>query len=74
MRYLSIGFVIVALAVVLLFMAQNFTLVTIQLFSMSATMPLAMLAILVYLLGMLTGGAVWSLLRSSFRNASARKA
>ena len=52
MRYVYIGLLIVALAVVILFKVQNLTSVTIT------------------LLGMLTGGLMWSLLRGSIRGAS----
>ena len=63
MRYVYIGLLIVALAVVILFKVQNLTSVTITLLGMSATMSVSMLVFGVYVLGMLTGGLMWSLLR-----------
>lgn len=70
MRYVYIGLMIVALAVVILFKVQNLTSVTITLLGMSATMSVSVLVFVVYLLGMLTGGMLWSLLRRSIRGAS----
>jgi uncharacterized integral membrane protein len=70
MRYVYIGLLIVALAVVILFKVQNLTSVTITLLGMSATMSVSMLVFCVYVLGMLTGGLMWSLLRGSIRGAS----
>jgi uncharacterized integral membrane protein len=70
MRYVYIGLIIVATAVVLLFKIQNLTSVTVSLFSMSLTMPVSLLIIGVYLLGMLTGTTLWSLLRGWMHGAT----
>lgn len=70
MRYVNIGLMIIALAVVILFKVQNLTSVTITLLGMSATMSVSVLVFGVYLLGMLTGGLMWSLLRRSIQGAS----
>jgi len=69
MRYVYIGLIIIVTAVVLLFKVQNFTSATVSLFSMSLTMPVSLLVIGVYLLGMLTGSALWSLLRGWMHGA-----
>jgi putative membrane protein len=63
MRYLYIGLIVVFTAVVLLFKIQNLQTATISLFSMSITLPTSLLVMGVYVLGMLTGGFVVSLLR-----------
>ena len=70
MRYIYIGLLIVVLAVLILFKVQNLTSVTVTLLGMSATMSVSVLVFGVYLLGMLTGGLMWALLRRSFRGAS----
>lgn len=70
MKYVSIAIIIVALALIMLFKVQNLTGVTITLLGMSINMPVSVLVFGVYLLGMFTGGALWSLLRNSFRSAT----
>jgi putative membrane protein len=54
MRFVYMGLIIVVTVVVLLFKVQNLTNVTISLFSMSATMPVSLLILGVYVLGMVT--------------------
>jgi uncharacterized integral membrane protein len=58
---------------VLLFKFQNLDMVTLTFLSMTATMPIAILVILVYVLGMVTGGALLSLLRSMLRRVSPKR-
>ena len=72
MRYVYIGLIVVVTAVVLLFKIQNLTSVTVSLFSMSLTMPVSLLVIGVYILGMLSGSALWSLLRGWLQGAKSR--
>jgi len=67
------GLIFLVSTVVLLFKVQNLTNVTIALFSMSLTMPISLLVIGIYILGMLTGGTMWSLLRFWIHGAT-RKA
>jgi uncharacterized integral membrane protein len=64
MRYVYIGLVVVFVALILLFMAQNFQMATVSLFSASVTLPISLIAIAAYVLGMATGGFVLALLRS----------
>ncbi len=70
MRYVYTGLMVVALAIVILFIVQNLSSVTVTLLGLSATMSVSVLVLGVYLLGMLTGGVMWSLLRTSVRGAS----
>ncbi len=70
MRYVYTGLMVVALAIVILFIVQNLSSVTVTLLGLSATMSVSVLVLGVYLLGMLTGGVMWSLLRTSARGAS----
>ena len=69
MRYLYIGLIVVFTALVLLFKFQNLETATVSLFSASITLPVSVLIFLVYLLGMLTGGCLFALLKSWVRNA-----
>jgi uncharacterized integral membrane protein len=61
---------IVALtAVVLLFKLQNLQSVTVSFLSVSFTLPASLLLILVYVLGMFTGGFLLALVRTWVRGA-----
>lgn len=70
MRYVYAGLIIVVTAVVLMFNFQNLTSVTVSLFSMSLTMPASLLVISVYILGMVSGSALFSLLRGWLHGAT----
>ena len=63
MRYFYAALIIVITTVVLLFKIQNLSLVTVSLLNMSLTLPASLLIVGVYVLGMFTGSALWSLLR-----------
>jgi uncharacterized integral membrane protein len=71
-RYLYIALIVIFAGVVLLFKIQNLALVTVSLFSMSVTLPTSVLVLLVYVLGMFTGGFVLGLLRTWTNKATAR--
>ncbi len=64
MRYVYIGLIVVFTALVLLFKVQNLETVTVSLFSASVSLPVSVLIVGVYLLGLFTGGFVLALLRS----------
>ena len=70
MRYVYIALIVLVTAAVLLFKFQNLTSATVSLLGMSVTLPVSGLVLLVYALGMVTGGAVLSLLRSWVRGAT----
>lgn len=72
MRYVYIVLVILVSAVVLLFNIQNLTTVTVSLLGASVTMPVSLLIVGTYILGMLTGGALLSVLRGWVRGATRR--
>ena len=71
-RYIYIALIVVLAGIVILFKFQNLESATISLFSMSITLPLSLLVFLIYVLGMLTGGFMLSLLRSWARGATRR--
>lgn len=72
MRYVYIALIVVLAGIVVLFKVQNFDTATVTLFSMSFTMPVAVLVFLIYVLGMFTGGFMLQLVRSWIRGARVR--
>lgn len=73
MRYLYVAAIVLATAAVLLFKFQNLTSVTVNFLTMSVTLPITLFVLLVYVLGMFSGGAVWELLRKSYRGAFSQR-
>ena len=69
MRHVYIGLIVVFTAIVLLFKVQNVEAVTVTLFSASVTLPVSVLVVGVYVLGMLSGSFLVSVLRSWIRGA-----
>ncbi|PPE65103.1 DUF1049 domain-containing protein [Caldimonas caldifontis] len=72
MRYVYIALIVMATAAVLLFKVQNLEVVTVSFLNLSFSMPVSLLVMAIYVLGMFTGGALWSLLRSWFAKARTR--
>lgn len=72
MRYVYIALIVMATAAVLLFKVQNLEVVTVSFLNLSFSMPVSLLVMAIYVLGMFTGGALWSLLRSWFIKARTR--
>ena len=70
--YLTLLIALVGL--VLLFIFQNTDTTSVRFLTASVTMPRALLLFLVYLLGMLTGGFVVSLVRSWLKRSRKRRA
>jgi uncharacterized integral membrane protein len=64
MRYVYIALIVAFTGIVLLFKFQNLESATVSLFSASITLPISVLVLLIYVLGMLTGGFVFALLRT----------
>lgn len=69
MRWVHVALIVVFTGIVLLFKIQNLESATVTLFSMSMTLPVSLLIVGVYVLGMLTGSFLVSLLRSWIRGA-----
>ena len=67
MRNLYLALIAVLALILVIFMTQNFVHVTVALLSSSMILPLSVMAVVIYLLGMLTGGLVLSLVRSLAR-------
>jgi uncharacterized integral membrane protein len=72
MRYVYIALIVVVTAAVLLFKIQNLDVVTVSFLTLSFSMPVSLLVVTIYVLGMLTGGTLWSLLRGWLAKAQAR--
>lgn len=69
MRPVYIALIVVFTGIVILFKFQNLQSATVSLFSASVTLPMSVLVLAIYVLGMLTGGSLLALLRSWVRGA-----
>ncbi len=69
MRFVYIGLIVAFTALVLLFKVQNLETATVSLFTASITLPVSILVLLVYVLGMMTGGLLLALVRGWIRGA-----
>ena len=69
MRWIHLAIIILFALGTLIFAVQNLQTVTIAFLGFSVSLPLALQAIVIYLLGMATGGSLWSLLRRSFERS-----
>jgi lipopolysaccharide assembly protein A len=72
MRFVYIVLVAVFTVLVVVFMGQNLQSATVSFFSWSLTLPISVIALLCYALGMLTGGFLLACLRSWIRGATPR--
>ena len=69
MRWLHLSVIALFAAVIILFAVQNLQIVTMSFLGFSATVPMALLVAVVYLLGMATGGSLRALFRWLFEGA-----
>ena len=65
MRWLYLAIVIVFVAALIVFVFQNTQSVDIAFLTLGVTLPLAVLVFIVYVLGALSGGSLYALLRRS---------
>jgi lipopolysaccharide assembly protein A len=72
MRALHLTVVALFAIATFIFAIQNLEIVTVSFLGLSATAPMAIVACIVYLLGMATGGSVFALLRWSLEGARQR--
>ena len=72
MRWLYVAIVVLFVAALIVFVAQNTQSVGVSFLSLGATLPLAALVFVVYVLGALTGGSLYALLRRSVAGSRAR--
>lgn len=64
MRFVYIALIVLATIIVVSFKFQNLQSVTVSLFSASVTLPMSVMVIVVYVLGMVTGSSLIALLKS----------
>ena len=69
MRWLHLCVIALFAAVIILFAVQNLQIVTMSFLGFSATVPMALLVAVVYLLGMATGGSLRALFRRLLEGA-----
>ena len=69
MRWLHTAVICVFALAVIIFAFQNLDVVTISFLGFSARVPLALLAVGIYLLGTVTGGSLIAMLRQSYAGA-----
>ena len=72
MRYVYMALIAFFAAIIFLFKFLILEAVTISLFSASVTLPVSVLVLLIYVLGMLTGGLLLALLRTWVHGATRR--
>ena len=65
MRWVYLAIVIVFVAALIIFVFQNTQSVNIAFLALGVTLPLAVLVFVVYVLGALSGGSLYALLRRS---------
>jgi putative membrane protein len=72
MRWFHLSVIALLAAAIILFAVQNLHIVTMSFLGFSATVPMALLAVVFYLLGMATGGSLLALLRWLVEGAKPR--
>jgi putative membrane protein len=72
MRWFYMIIIVLFVAAILVFALQNFQVVTLSFLGFGASVPLALLVGLVYVIGMATGGSLFALLRRSVAKSGLR--
>ena len=71
MRWMYIAVIALFALITLIFALQNFEIVTMSFLGMQVRIPLALQVAVVYVLGAVTGGSLFALLRKSYASANA---
>lgn len=71
MRWVYLTVVVLFAAATIIFVVQNVEVVTMSFLGLSVRAPLAVLAAVAYVLGTLTGGSLYALLRKSVQGTRA---
>jgi putative membrane protein len=74
MRWMYVAVVAVLALVTLIFALQNLQSVTVSFLRLQLSSPLAVLIIIIYVLGMATGGSAWALVRWAWQGSRDVKA
>ena len=72
MRWLYLAIIAVFVAIILIFVVQNRELITMSFLGFGLRAPLAIIAVIVYVLGAVTGGSLFALLRKSVQASRVR--
>jgi lipopolysaccharide assembly protein A len=67
MRWVHLIVIVLCVAAIVLFVIQNAQLVTMSFLGFSVRAPLGILAAVAYILGGITGGSLFAILRKSYR-------
>lgn len=68
-RWVHIALIAVLALITLIFFFQNFQTVTFAFLGLSMTLPLAIIIVIFYILGLVTGGSLISMVRWAVRGA-----
>jgi uncharacterized integral membrane protein len=69
MRWIYLAVIILFVAATVVFVLQNFEIVTMSFLGWNARVPLALLVAVAYVLGAATGGSLYALLRRSYEES-----
>ena len=69
MRWFYMTLVAIFVVVTVIFALQNLQSVTVAFLNFRVSAPLAILIALIYVLGMLTGGGLWALIRRAYERS-----
>ena len=69
MRWVNMAVIAIFVVATLIFAVQNFQSVTVSFLNFRISAPHALVIAIIYLLGMVTGGGVWALMRRAFEGA-----
>jgi lipopolysaccharide assembly protein A len=69
MRWIHLAVIALFVVATFIFAVQNLEIVTVSFLGFSASMPLALLVVIIYVIGMATGGSLWALLRRSYQGS-----
>ena len=69
MRVIYLAIVVVFVVAVLIFVLQNTQIVDVSFLSLAVSAPLALVVLVVYALGAVTGGSLYGLLRRSLKGS-----
>lgn len=69
MRWFNLAVITVFVIATVIFAVQNFQTVTVSFLNARVSVPLALMIVVIYLLGMLTGGSVWALIRRAIEGS-----
>jgi uncharacterized integral membrane protein len=73
MRWVYLTVVVLFVAAIIIFVFQNVEAITMSFLGLSVRAPLAVLAAVAYILGAVTGGSLFALLRKSVRGSRASR-